>query len=81
MKNFFLALLAIAAVGFTSCGDDDDSTCKSCELSFLGIGVTTEYCEAGDHVIQTVSGTSDTLFNTTLSQAVEAQEAAGADCN
>jgi len=81
MKNLLLALIAIVGIGFTSCGDDDPEGCQTCAIGAFGFTVDTEYCQDGDNVIQTVSGVTDTIPNTTVAELVSAAEATGADCN
>ncbi len=83
------SILALALVGMLlfACKDDDNNNddCKTCDLSVLGIGVSSRLCQSGDNVILTTTtfgiSADSTLLNTTVQEQVVLQEAAGATCN
>jgi len=91
MKKLVFSLMAVTALGFTSCGSDDDSSddnsseCVICELTEEGITTDSEICENGDGSFTISSEGSEITFEEsdgiTFDQFIDALEDAGASCN
>ncbi|MEP1489072.1 MAG: hypothetical protein ABJK28_11645 [Algibacter sp.] len=85
MKKIMLSALLIGALGFTSCGSDDDGgeetteTCETCTLQ----SIESKYCDNGDGTITiTVAGQSQEvpLSGVSFSDYISLLETAGATC-
>ncbi|NRR91424.1 hypothetical protein HSX10_07595 [Winogradskyella undariae] len=92
MKKIILSFAVIAAIGFTSCSSDDDSSdggsdsaCQTCDLEIFGFATSTEYCDNGDgtytYTTEGQSVTEDLPEGTSFDDIISAYEAAGATCN
>lgn len=86
-SKLFMVALTLVAFTFTSCGDDDDSTCMQCKLAVpLFDDCEIEVCEDG--TATTLSGGTACLGGetaisllSTQAEKVAALEAAGFTCN
>ena len=89
MKKFMFLALMIGALGFHSCGSDDDGNqnqneCQTCDLELLGIVISSEYCDNGDGTMTVTSeGQEETvdLEGLSFDAFISALEQIGATCN
>lgn len=82
--KFFPISMLVLSFTIVSCNKDDsstDNTCQTCKTTVDDITISTEYCQDGDDVIQTLSGTTITIENTTVEAVVANQELIGATCD
>lgn len=90
MRKIKITILALGALVFTACGNDDNSNgndsneCQTCTLDVLGEQATAEYCDNGDGTITIIANgeeTTESLDGATFDEFIAAFELFGAICD
>lgn len=77
MKKIVFSVMAMAALAFVGCSnddDDDEGNCATCAVELLGTAITTEACDNGDGTVTlTANGESQILSGDELEGATPAE--------
>lgn len=87
MKKLVFSLMALATLGFASCGsghneEDNASNCMICEATANGITAASEICKGDDGTITvTTNGKEEVVEGFTFNELIEISEGYGQFCS